>query len=111
MVLALSMAGTLGREAGRLVEDVLSRCSTQGGKCHSKDTWPWTSRGKGSRKVSFAPFAPEAHSSLLPIQGTSTAPHRQSPLYKTTPVDKDQGKTSHSTFTSRDETCNTDEHF
>ena len=38
MVLALSMAGTLGREAGRLVEDVLSRCSTQGGKCHSKDT-------------------------------------------------------------------------
>lgn len=27
MVFALSMAGTLGREAGRLVEDVLSRCS------------------------------------------------------------------------------------
>lgn len=27
MVLALSMAGTLGKEAGRLVEDVLNRCS------------------------------------------------------------------------------------
>lgn len=27
MVFVLSMAGTLGREAGRLVEDVLSRCS------------------------------------------------------------------------------------
>jgi hypothetical protein len=32
MVLALSMAGTLGREAGRLVEDVLNRCSVQSGK-------------------------------------------------------------------------------
>lgn len=27
MDLALSMAGTLGRDAGRLVEDVLSKCS------------------------------------------------------------------------------------
>lgn len=30
MVLALSIAGTLGREAGRLVEDVLNRCSCTG---------------------------------------------------------------------------------
>lgn len=30
MVFALSIAGTLGREAGRLVEDVLSRCSCTG---------------------------------------------------------------------------------
>lgn len=29
MDLALSMAGTLGRDAGRLVEDVLSKCSEQ----------------------------------------------------------------------------------
>lgn len=29
MDLALSMAGTLGRDAGRLVEDVLSKCSAQ----------------------------------------------------------------------------------
>lgn len=28
--LALSMAGTLGREAGRLVEDVRNKCSGQG---------------------------------------------------------------------------------
>ena len=38
MVFVLSMAGTLGREAGRLVEDVLSRCSAEGGKRHSEET-------------------------------------------------------------------------
>lgn len=37
MVLALSMAGTLGKEAGRLVEDVLNRCSAQSGKGHNKE--------------------------------------------------------------------------
>lgn len=40
MVLALSMAGTLGREAGRLVDDVLSRCSARSGKHHSEETDP-----------------------------------------------------------------------
>lgn len=35
MVFALSIAGTLGREAGRLVEDVLSRCSAQRGKAQN----------------------------------------------------------------------------
>lgn len=75
MALALSIAGTLGSEAGRLVEEVLNRCSVQRGKGHNKGICPGRGKERGSRRVRGPPRILRAHLPL-PIQGTSTIPHR-----------------------------------
>lgn len=98
MVLALSMAGTLGRDAGRLVEDVLSRCSAQSGR-------EVTIR----HRTLDAEVTKMAGGELTPLPLLSLPKARQRSPDKATSTGKEHGKAFHSCFISGDDTSDTDE--